>query len=879
MEAAPRRRQVGHPGWLAVLLIGLPLVTVRGGAQAIQLGITANGMYRVLGSDLAAAGAPLTEIRADRLALTCGDQPVACRVTDATEGRLSPSSAVIFCGQALDTKYTDTNVYWLSWTGGPGPRMGQLPAAASTAPLTSFRTRVHLEENRLYGYLIWVPEAGELDPWFWQAFNPGKPGHVSFDLPHLVAGAADAIIRVAVRGRTAIPGVHPDHHVVAEINGHPLGEARFEQQAQAIIQGSVPTAMVKPTGNDLVVTCLGDTGAQDKEQAYLDWVEVEYDRGLVADSKQIEFALPAGTAGSVTIEGLRPGPADVYRIDSPREPSFREAGPVASGQVTVSLSEGRYIATTAEAYLAPKSIRRVPAPSLKVGERRADLVIIAYDDFCPAVAPLVQHRERQGLRVAVVPISQVYDEFSAGLFTPVAIRDFLEYAYRNWQKPAPRYVLLVGDASYDYRDYLGTHQRNFVPAYPVRVDDSIETPTDAFYVCLDGNDHVPEMLIGRLPARTAEQTRRLCERVAAYETAPPGGDWRRRLLVVADHELPAKGATWFEISSEQDAARAELFGMQADRVYLRRCGVSPDLPADENQRLTREKATPLALRALADGCALFLFQGHGAAGYLSRERVLQSSDLGGIDNRGCSPLGVLVTCFAGAFDDPEIDGGECIAERLLNAPSGLIACIGPTRLGGENIESPLLARLLSSPKTPLGEAFAAAKQDLLGRHQKQWQLAENYNLLGDPLLRVALEVVPPPAQAVAASNPGEDILADTDGNRIADVMEKHAAAGVYQRHGPPSEERVAAFCALTGPPTAADAEVIKRFGGYVLDIVGPPWGMEVVLPLANIAPLVQAMPDLAVIRESTRYGQRVETARVPLPKNLAGRTPDAGGKP
>jgi hypothetical protein len=142
-----------------------------------------------------------------------------------------------------------------------------------------------------------------------------------------------------------------------------------------------------------------------------------------------------------------------------------------------------------------------------------------------------------------------------------------------------------------------------------------------------------------------------------------------------------------------------------------------------------------------------------------------------------------------------------------------------------------------------------------------------------------LEVVPPPAQAVAASNPGEDILADTDGNRIADVMEKHAAEGVYQRYGPPSEERVAAFCALTGPPTAADAEVIKRFGGYVLDIVGPPWGMEVVLPLANIAPLVQAMPDLAVIRESTRYGQRVETARVPLPKNLAGRTPDAGGKP
>ena len=71
------------------------------------------------------------------------------------------------------------------------------------------------------------------------------------------------------------------------------------------------------------------------------------------------------------------------------------------------------------------------------------------------VTSLVALRQGQGLRTAVVDIEDIFDEFGYGLVTPQAVKDFLTHAYGSWQSPAPQYVLLVGDTSYDYKDNWG----------------------------------------------------------------------------------------------------------------------------------------------------------------------------------------------------------------------------------------------------------------------------------------------------------------------------------------------------------------------------------------------------------------------------------------
>ena len=56
-------------------------------------------------------------------------------------------------------------------------------------------------------------------------------------------------------------------------------------------------------------------------------------------------------------------------------------------------------------------------------------------------------RESQGLRVKVVDVADIYDEFSYGLVTPAALRDFLAYAYDNWMR-AGRAVRPAGGRSH-----------------------------------------------------------------------------------------------------------------------------------------------------------------------------------------------------------------------------------------------------------------------------------------------------------------------------------------------------------------------------------------------------------------------------------------------
>ena len=79
--------------------------------------------------------------------------------------------------------------------------------------------------------------------------------------------------------------------------------------------------------------------------------------------------------------------------------------------------------------------------------------MIAPAAFQAALAPLKAFREGQGYTVRIVDIEDVYDEFSFGVKTPQAIKDFLVRATGQWSTP-PRFLLLVGNATQDPRDYL-----------------------------------------------------------------------------------------------------------------------------------------------------------------------------------------------------------------------------------------------------------------------------------------------------------------------------------------------------------------------------------------------------------------------------------------
>src|SRR5690606_24642898 len=101
--------------------------------------------------------------------------------------------------------------------------------------------------------------------------------------------------------------------------------------------------------------------------------------------------------------------------------------------------------------------------------------------FLEALEPLLEHRRGQGMRTIAVSLQQVYDEFGYGRQSPQAIRDFLEFAYKQWREPRPSFVLLVGDASCDVNDYTGSPNQNLLPSQLIRTQFSGYIASDSWF--------------------------------------------------------------------------------------------------------------------------------------------------------------------------------------------------------------------------------------------------------------------------------------------------------------------------------------------------------------------------------------------------------------
>ena len=109
---------------------------------------------------------------------------------------------------------------------------------------------------------------------------------------------------------------------------------------------------------------------------------------------------------------------------------------------------------------------------------------------------------------------------TTAIFNPRAIRDFLKYAYENWARPAPTYVLLLGDAYQDYKDNLHNGTRNYVPSRNIESTLFGEVSSDNWFVTINGSDSLPDMFIGRLVAQTPQEASIMVTKVLGYERYP-----------------------------------------------------------------------------------------------------------------------------------------------------------------------------------------------------------------------------------------------------------------------------------------------------------------------------------------------------------------------
>jgi hypothetical protein len=379
------------------------------------------------------------------------------------------------------------------------------------------------------------------------------------------------------------------------LNGRYLGDVVFSGRTSRTMNFSAPQAWLVEGQNRVE---LASSSAEDV--SLVDRVAITYERLRQAAGNRLRFTGDAGSRATVT--GFTASALAAYDVTDPQRPLALPIQVRKSGNGTfaaeVSLPGGlslppgrrsRVVEVLAAGQgLSPAALRPNVPSSWHLASNAADLTMVAPASFQAGLAPLADQRRGEGLGVAVVDLEDVYDEFGYGHETPEALRAFFGRT-ATWSIPV-RYGILVGDSSFDPRDYLGLGDRDVVPTKLVATN-FLKAPSDDWLVA--GADGQPRLALGRLPARDAAEAAAMADKLLAYDTAA-AGPWSSEALFVADYE-----ADGFDFATTAaDLAALLPAGMSSTSIDL--AGIDPALGRSQ------------LLAAMNAGQRLAVYTGHGS---------------------------------------------------------------------------------------------------------------------------------------------------------------------------------------------------------------------------------------------------------------------------
>ena len=620
-------------------------------------------------------------------------------------GSFGPGSRLFFNADVLapSMAFSPEVVYALE-RGTDGVRMGVVRAWVDDSAVASSRGLGTWETNRLF-----APDVLDIeDLWQWESMLGGASQSKAFALDGLDEASPETA-RVVVYlqgGSDAEPVV--DHHVRVSVNGVLVGEESFDGAVPHRVESEVPVSLLRSDANELVVLNVGDTGVSSR--VFLDRFEVLYPQ--VGAGRAGAFDGVFSKAGTAEVASLVSAAA-VVDVTSGTWLVGYESG----GVVRFRAEAHRYRAVSEEALLSPRVSFPETTARLKSPLIQADYVLIAPQAFLGAAQPLLDRRASQGLTTLAASLEQIASSFGGGQPSAEAIRDFLSFAWHGWKQPSPRYVVLLGDANHDPRHFVASSQPSPMP-FLLHKTSYIWTVSDPALAAVNGDDLLPDLAIGRLPATTVEQAQAMVGKVLDWEDQ--GNTLEGRVALVADNPDLAGN---FEADA-RDIESSFLAGRDTTEVFLGPIG-------------SRDVARARILDAFNQGLSLISYVGHGGGAVWAGENILSSWDAASLQAQPRQPLMLTMNCLNGYFITPYY---ESLAEAFLKAEGrGTIAAFSPS---GLSLDGPahlfhraVMQEVTSGQHHRLGDALLAAQKDYATTGAMP-ELLSVYHLFGDPALKL-----------------------------------------------------------------------------------------------------------------------------------------------
>jgi hypothetical protein len=697
-----------------------------------KVAIKADGVYELKFDQLGYAGSPIIS---SQLGLFTQGLEVPIWIKDSGDGHFDQGDSLVFVAHHLKgqnsyfNEFALHNIYWLKLGKGKSLRMrrsspgddGLLTDSGLNGDPVYFTQRIEQENIRTA-----LPDAiqpGEMATWYMSRLShmDQNPYHWEVDIGNAGSIPAKTLIRAGLTGLSRDMEAENanllHHRVELSLNGVVVAEVEWDGQENQVLQPSTEIDFSLASGKNSIDIRVPRRVSEDTQKTIIDvvllnWVEAHYP--FNGDFGGEQGFLDVNNSNQ-TIPPLR---AKNIQLISPSARRF-EIPPENRGSLTLG-ETGIWHMVKNDAFLTPARVSTNKSSTLRLNKQQADYLILTHHSLREAIMPLVKHHQARGLNVALIDVEDIYDEFNHGIQSPVAIRDFISHAWHNWQAPQAKFVLLVGDASWNMRD-TQSGIRNLVPSMQVAAHDELAASDNGF-VTIDGDDWQPDLAIGRIPAGSAEELAGVVGKLIRYSEETEPGPWRRKATLVSDR------STRFQEVSTVLAHDMGRSGIASSLIF-------PPAESDKDKQDQQ-----LLKNELDKGQLLVHFLGHGGRfvwrtgppDFRDQTDLFTSADIESLAPGNRLPFVLSMTCSSGPFDHPSAGS---LAETFLRLPDrGAIGILAASwRVPDSQPFSRLLIAELTRPGASIGEAIMHAKQK-----ESHRALVESYNLLGDPAMPLAL---------------------------------------------------------------------------------------------------------------------------------------------
>lgn len=709
----------------------------------------------------------------------------AILIVGEDDGRFDQNDYILFYGRGTDFfeydegrdnirrykhDFSKKNFYFITSGGSTGKRINLKPSLSESNPIIQTETDCYLHHDK---DLVNLGKSGR-DYWG-EMMTSSMPSQTFINTLHELVPSTTINYNFRLVNSTRVGTASAISFNIQE-NGQIIFSSTlpgwmtryrygWERSGSATYTGSLP--------NNMSTLKFTITNPASNSQANIDYFEIKYRRTLRSSNDEfifyseplngvIQFNLSNFTNSNINVFDISDH-ANVQMI----EPLFLSGGEFRFQDNGTQTKRKKYIGLTGTKFKTPSNIQSVQNSNIRGITPGSEYIIIAHKEFTSQAQRLANYRANQSpipISTSLVYVDEIYNEFSSGLLDPTAIRDFIAYAYSNWQI-RPSLVLLFGNGDYDYFDIEGKNQ-NFIPTFQTRESlDAIESyPFDDFYSRVSGNDVKPDVGVGRLTVTNPSEAEIVVDKIIEYETQSEQGLWRNTITLVADDGITSDriGETDHHIQSEVLSANFIPQTFDQRKIYL---VTYPTIITGAGRR--KPAVNQAIIDAINSGTLILNFIGHGNPDVWTHENVfLKDITIPQLKNDKYFFL-TAATCDFGKFDVPD---DPSATELMLSKPeSGVIGAFTASRPVYSNSNAALNEKLFkhmlqvknsdSSPRR-IGTAYMFAKAE------GSFNLSndERFLLFGDPAVRLNQPENPVTIDSINDSDLSVDVQISALGN-------------------------------------------------------------------------------------------------------------------